>query len=138
MTVEARRWLFDRRWFLLFATAYAASTVLLFDPFLLMSAIVGYLAPGSQLESLIISNARFLGAILLMVALGTGLVALPGRVIRRVAWWKTQCPRCSQTTLKRIRRTRRDRLTEVSGIPFRRYLCDNCQWSGLRIDNDKL
>lgn len=138
MVGEARRWLANRRWYILFAMAYAASTLLLFDPFSLLTALAGILAPGSQVESFVINDAHFLGVALLILALAIGLIALPDRLIRRVDWWKTQCPRCAETKLKRIRRTKLDRLTSVSGIPFRRYQCDSCRWSGLRIDNDKL
>jgi hypothetical protein len=138
MVAEARQWLHGRRWLILFAMAYMASTVLLFNPFSLMSAIAGHLAPGADRVLFLVEHAHILGGLLLMITFTAGLTALPGRLARRVNWWKSQCPSCSQPALKRIRRTRLDRLAAVSGVPFRRYLCDNCQWTGLRIDNDRL
>ena len=77
----------------------------------------------------------------LLVILATVVLGNQARLqlMQRKVWWRASgCPSCGSEALKRRRRTRLDRLIGRLGIPLRRYICAQCGWQGLRIDESHL
>lgn len=78
------------------------------------------------------------GGVILVLAVLGGALRLRWRVLHHEQWWARVCPNCDQNALKRIHRRRLDRLWEVVRIPVRRYICGDCHWRGVRIDDRRL
>jgi predicted RNA-binding Zn-ribbon protein involved in translation (DUF1610 family) len=83
-------------------------------------------------------GSEALGAVTLMGFLVTGAAYLRKRILLSPRFWQIRCPHCQQATLKRTHRSRADRFISHLGFPTRRYMCSNCSWEGLRIDESKL
>ena len=98
----------------------------------------------NQLESRLVKWLVFeqgtpsLGGAFLVVAVLVGVVRVRMRINGRQQWWARQCPTCQGTHLSRIHRTWPDRLLGKTGIPVRRYVCRDCGWRGLRIDESRI
>jgi hypothetical protein len=62
------------------------------------------------------------------------------RILHVKRWWDRECPRCHTHTpnLKRIHRTRFARWLNSFAVPARSYICGNCHWQGVRIDETKV
>ena len=83
-------------------------------------------------------TSQILGGLLLLITMIIGAHQLRTRIIYDVRYSNRTCPKCQYSKLKRIHRTRLDRLICRFNIPVRRYICSSCHWSGIRIDESKL
>lgn len=112
--------------------------VLLFDPF------AGMLdqASGSWrrfLEPLVVDRLGVvIGALLLVATLIAGSYRVRWRINHATRFWMHRCPACGGEDLRRVRRNPRDRWLGRLGIPARRYICPECRWVGLRIDQNDI
>lgn len=84
------------------------------------------------------SGVKFLGGAMLVVAVLLGSLRLRWRIIHHQAWWERGCPECGGTKLSRIHRTPLDHLIGSIGIPVRRYICRDCHWQGMSIDESRI
>lgn len=75
---------------------------------------------------------------LVVTAVGILLWALRNRIVNRPSTWDRACPQCGGSHLKRIHRHVWQVVPSWVGIPVRRYLCDDCGWKGLRIDETRI
>lgn len=83
-------------------------------------------------------GAEQLGVFLLVIALLAGSWRLRWRVLRHEPWWARRCPECGANALKRTHRRWYDRLWGWVGVPMRRYICVECRWRGMRIDERRI
>lgn len=80
-------------------------------------------------------GAQASGTAFFVIGAAVGVWRLRIYALEKREFWSTACPDCKvENTLKRIHRTRRDRLLNWLTIPTRRYRCRNCKWEGLRLD----
>jgi hypothetical protein len=84
------------------------------------------------------NGAEQLGIFFLVVALLAGSWRLRWRILHHQSWWARQCPECGANALKRTHRRWYDRLWEWVGVPMRRYICVECRWRGMRIDERRI
>ena len=75
---------------------------------------------------------------LVLTAVALILWALRNRIVNRPSTWDRACPQCGGGDLKRIHRHAWQMVPSRVGIPARRYLCDDCGWKGLRIDERRI
>ena len=72
----------------------------------------------------------------LLLSAGVLLLIARWRVVRNRALWPAAgCPSCQDNELLRVRRSKKDRMIGLTGIPVGRFECRECHWNGLRINN---
>ena len=82
-------------------------------------------------------GAQISGSVFFVIGGGIGLLRLRQHLFKMRSLRNVVCPNCKQeSTLKRIHRTKKDRLINLIGIPTKRYFCKNCKWKGLRLDEN--
>jgi hypothetical protein len=84
-------------------------------------------------------GATLSGGVFIAVALAIVGIRMRQYTLSKKHLWSNICPNCaSNFTLKRIRRSKQERLINLFQIPVRRYRCTSCQWTGRRIDEDQI
>lgn len=83
-------------------------------------------------------GAQISGGGILVLIIGIGLYRARHIMLYRKSLWSTHCPNCLTPQLKRIHRTRLDRLLNGLTIPVKRYHCSSCHWQGRRIDEQSI
>ncbi len=84
-------------------------------------------------------GATLSGGVFIAVAVAIILIRVRQFSLNKKLLWSNRCPQCeSSFTLKRIHRSKSDRILNLIMIPVRRYRCRNCQWTGRRIDEDMI
>lgn len=82
-------------------------------------------------------GAQISGSVFFVLGAGIGLWRLRQHSIKNRAYWSTACPNCKEEhTLKRIHRSKKDKILNILSIPAKRYFCKNCNWSGIRLDEN--
>lgn len=130
-----------------FLTAYGPDVLLL----LLLGVVVLLLlnplwvtavAPSSRSPLITwLLNENSLSVVVAVLLLGFILLAslrLRWRINHWQKLWGKSCPQCGSEHLSRIHRTLPDRLLGRVGIPVRRYMCRQCRWQGVRIDEMRI
>jgi hypothetical protein len=91
---------------------------------------------GALWSAISTEGGTLLALILIPFALLVGLLLawlVVQRLLKPLRQSSGRCPRCG-SDLRRIRRTRADRLLSIA-VPVRRFRCSNevCHWEGLRL-----
>lgn len=84
-------------------------------------------------------GAQWSGGIFVAVAIAIVAIRVRQVFLNRQTLWSNRCPNCdTRFTLKRIHRSKLDKLLNLLFIPARRYRCKSCRWEGRRINEDQL
>lgn len=82
-------------------------------------------------------GAQISGTTILVTGFFVGLWRLREQLLYTRRYWSIACPQCQkENVLKRVHRTRKDRMLNWLAVPTRRYRCRACRWEGLRIDEN--
>ena len=82
----------------------------------------------------------FVAGGLLVVGVIGGFLRLRRRINYNPRFWRNHCPNCGKSgeSLHRSRRNGLDHFISRLGFPVRRYICQHCHWTGLRIDETRV
>jgi len=83
-------------------------------------------------------GSQLVGLILFMVAIWLVIWRARWYAVKEVRWYARECPDCRERQLKRMRRQWYHRLLYALKVPARPYICANCHWQGVRIDESKI
>lgn len=79
------------------------------------------------------------GLILIFIALVLSAANVRRALAKNSKTWSTTCPCCGEPELARRKRRLSHRFSGMLlQLPLRRYGCNSCTWSGLRIDRSLL
>ncbi len=82
-------------------------------------------------------GSQISGSVFFVFGLGVGLLRVRQHAFKARSLRSNVCPNCKEeNTLRRIHRTKKDRILNWFSIPSRRYSCNNCDWKGLRLDEN--
>ncbi|MEM7333381.1 MAG: hypothetical protein AAF490_14920 [Chloroflexota bacterium] len=82
-------------------------------------------------------GAQISGSVFFVFGLGVGFLRVRQHAFKARSLRSNVCPNCKEeNSLKRIHRTKRDRILNWISIPSRRYRCTKCDWKGLRLDEN--
>lgn len=82
----------------------------------------------------------FVAGGLLTIGVIGGFLRFRWRINGNPNFWRSHCPNCGKSgdSLHRSRRNRLDHFIGRLGFPVRRYICQDCHWTGLRIDETRI
>ena len=84
------------------------------------------------------NGSLIIGGLLGLTTAVWGFFLLRDSLNNRTSLHAKACPHCESTHLKRLRRTKLNRLLGLWGIPSYRYICADCKWQGSLIDHTRL
>lgn len=85
------------------------------------------------------SGAITLGIIFSVISIILLFLIVRGIMANSRRYWSIVCPNCEGNQLKRLARTRNQRIIgKLFFLPVRRYICAGCGWKGSRVDYTRL